>query len=123
MVELTEAFNEKTDGALRIIAMLDSMNYEFQYVRDDVASQYSEQELEEMYLSIMSNLISADDLSKIASYGGVDAQMIAISDKLAFFFPSSRYKAVFVSFDRTESFPVMEILDMVDEFPQLLGSD
>lgn len=115
MVDLVQTLRgiEETDP--RVIATLESLDFEIEFVRDDIADTYSDSELDNAYRLVMGNQVSADDFRNLIDADRFDAQSLFFDDIVVFLFPSERYEGVFASFDRTHPFPVDEILDVATD--------
>jgi hypothetical protein len=99
----------------RVVADLRNINFEIEYVRDDVEDLYSETDLEEAYQLIMSNQVTGDDFKRLVGRTRYNAQTLFFDDIVVFLFSSDRYEAVFASFDYDDDFPVNELVSRVAE--------
>ncbi|TKX56597.1 hypothetical protein EXE44_13910 [Halorubrum sp. SS7] len=113
MSDLVESLRAVDGAEARVIAHLGSLDFTIEYVRDDLASLYSDQDLESAYRLIMANQVSSDDFKQLIDES-IEAQTLFFENVVVFVFPSARYEAVFASFDRTEPFPVLDIIDAAD---------
>jgi hypothetical protein len=104
---------EETDP--RGIATVDPLDFEVEFVRDDIGDTHSDAELDNAYRRVMGNQVSADDFRNLIDADRFDAQTLFFDDIVVFLFPSERYEGVFASFDRTHPFPVDEILDVATD--------
>lgn len=118
MSDLVEAFR-RVDADLRILATLRPTSWEVEWTRADLAGAYDESDLEDAYRSLMAAQVSVDDFGKVGSFGAFLAQQYFFEEIVVFQFPSSRYEAVFASYDREDPFPVQEVLETRDEVPIL----
>ncbi len=94
----------------RVIAHLDALDFTIEYVRDDLRSVYSDTDLERAYRLIVASQVSGDDFKDLIGQA-FEAQTLFFEDVVVLVFPSARYEAVFASFDRHESFPVIDLVD------------
>lgn len=100
------------DGAdARVIAHLEALDFAVDYVRDDLESQYSKQELAEAYRVIMASQVSGDDFGDLIGRE-FEAQTLFFEDIVVFVFPSTRYEAIFASFDRDENVPITDLIEV-----------
>jgi len=99
----------------RVVADLKGTTWEVEFIRDDVAGSYSEDELEEAYQLIMANHVAGDDFKSLIGEGQFNAQTLFFEDIVAYFFPSKRYEGVFASFDYGGDFPVNELVSHVSD--------
>jgi hypothetical protein len=111
MVTLVGALREIESASLRTVATLESLDYEMRFVRDDLAGEYDPGDLDHAYQSMMANQVSTDDFGRVGDFGDIDAQLFFFERVVVFLFPSSRYEGVFCSFDRTDPFPVQQVID------------
>jgi hypothetical protein len=99
------------DGAdARVIAHLDSLDFTVEYIREDLESEYSDADLEEAYQLLMANQVTGDDFKDLINEE-FRAQTLFFENVVALVLPSARYEAVFASFDRTEPFPVIDLIE------------
>lgn len=99
-----------------MIARLESVDFELEYVRDDLEGEFSEETLEKAYQTVMGNLISSHDFTQIADGKGLESEVYVLETKIVCVFPSSRYEGYFVSFDRSDSLSILAINDVAREF-------
>lgn len=112
MTDLVESFREIAGVRVRVVATLETLDYEIAYGRPDL--EYTAETLDGAYRDLVANRLSADDFEKEVDLGALDAQTFLFEKAIVFLFPSSRYEAVFVSFDRTRPFPLFEVVDVAD---------
>jgi len=99
------------DGATaRVIAHLDALDFTIEYIREDLESEYSDQDLEEAYQLLMANQVTGDDFRDLIGEE-FQAQTLFFENVVALVVPSARYEAVFASFDRREPFPVIDLVE------------
>ncbi|KDS90911.1 hypothetical protein FK85_08440 [Halorubrum saccharovorum] len=99
------------DGAdARVIAHLDALDFTVEYVREDLESVYSDQDLEEAYQLLMANQVTGDDFKDLIEEE-FQAQTLFFENVVVLILPSARYEAVFASFDRREPFPVIDLIE------------
>jgi len=105
------------DGATaRVIAHLGALNFTVEYVRDDLESEYSDQDLEEAYQLLMANQVTGDDFTDLI--GEVfQVQTLFFENIVALVVPSARYEALFASFDRRDPFPVIDLVEAATSEP------
>lgn len=115
MSKTAEAIQNFEGGTPRVVADLQTVDFEIKYMRNDVKSLYTDVELDEAYKLIMGNLITSDDFKSLIGEEKCRAQTLFFDDVLVFIFPSERYQAVFASFDFDEDFPVNQLVQQVSE--------
>ena len=115
MTTVPEALEDVEGTSPRVIARLESLDFEIEYMRDDVEGRYSEAELEEAYRLIMANQITGDDFKELIGKGRYEAQTLFFEDVVVCLFPSERYEAVFASFDYDDDFPVIDLVRRATE--------
>jgi hypothetical protein len=115
MDDLVETLQQIDDVSLRVAAVLESLDYEIVFMRDDLADEYSRENLDQAYQSMMANQVASHDFSRATSLGSLDSQLFVFENVIVFLFPSSRYSGVFASYDRTESFPIQNVIDTVTD--------
>ena len=113
MSDLVERLRAVDGAEERVIAHLGSLDFTVEYVRDDLESRYSDQDLESADRLIMANQVTGDDFKQLIDES-FEAQTLFFENVVVFVLPSARYEAVFASFDRTEPFPVLGIIDAAD---------
>jgi hypothetical protein len=113
MSNLVESLRAVDGAEARVIAHLGSLDFTVEYVRDDLESRYSNQDLESAYRLIMANQVTGDDFKQLIDES-FEAQTLFFENVVVFVLPSARYEAVFASFDRTEPFPVLDLIDAAD---------
>lgn len=118
MSDLVEAFRS-VDADLRILATLRPTSWQVEWTRADLQGTYDESDLEDAYRSLMAAQVSVDDFGKVGSFGEFRAQQYVFEEIVVFQFPSSRYEAVFASYDREDPFPVQEVLETRADVPVL----
>lgn len=111
MEALIDAFRSVDGARLRVVATLESLDYEVEFVREDLKDSYSEPDFKRAYHSVLANQVSADDLGQIGGFGALDGQLFLFEEAVILLFPSSRYEGVFASFDRTRPFPLLDVVD------------
>ena len=115
MTTLVGALRGVEGTSLRTVAALESLDYEMRFVRDDLADAYDQEDLDRAYQSMMANQVSTDDFSRAIETGDIEAQLYFFEKVVVFLFPSSRYDGVFCSFDRTDPFPVQQVIDAAED--------
>jgi len=115
MTTLVGALRGVEGASLRTVAALESLDYEMRFVRDDLADAYDQEDLDRAYQSMMANQVSTDDFSRAIETGDIEAQLYFFEKVVVFLFPSSRYDGVFCSFDRTDPFPVQQVIDAAED--------
>jgi hypothetical protein len=111
--ELVETLRGIDGAEARVIASLGSLDFEVEYIREDVESRYSGGDLESAYRLIMANQVTGDEFKELIDEP-FEAQTLFFENVVVLVLPSARYEAVFASFDRTEPFPVIELIDAAD---------
>lgn len=123
MNTLVESFKEISSDKLRIVATLKDVDYEVEYVRSDLKGEYSQDDLNRAYQSMMANQVSSADFAKVGAFGELDSQIFFFEEIIVFLFPISRYAGVFVSYDRTEKsdqFPIRDVITTANDYPDIL---
>jgi len=113
MSTLVERLRDVDGAEARVIAHLGSLDFTVEYVREDLESRYSDQDLESAYRLIMANQVTGDDFKELIDES-FEAQTLFFENVVVLVLPSARYEAVFASFDRTEPFPVLDLIDAAD---------
>lgn len=124
MGTLVEPFKDIAGEELRVVAVLDSVDYEVAYFRTDLEDQYDETDLDRAYQSMMANQVSSADFAGVGAFGELNAQVLFFEEIVVFLFPTSRYSSVFVSFEREgteESFSIREVIRVASEHPEISG--
>ncbi|QLC35549.1 hypothetical protein EFA46_015060 (plasmid) [Halarchaeum sp. CBA1220] len=119
MGSFTDRMNEASDGNLRMVARLENVDFQLEYVRDDLEGKFSEDTLEEAYQTVMGNLVCSHDFTQIADGKGLESEVYILETKIVFIFPASRYEGYFVSFDRGDSVTVLGINNVAREFERI----
>lgn len=109
MEDYVEAFREF--GDLRMISTHNATRYEMEYVRADLEDAFTAEELNEAHRNLVANQASSDSFGQAVDHGDLQAQQFFFEDVIAFVFPSSRYDGYLVSYDRTGSIPVTEVVE------------
>lgn len=115
MSELVAPFQEVEGADLRIIAELDGVNYEIEYLRDDLEGLYNKDDLDTARQNIMANQVSSTDFGKVASLGDFTGQVLLFEEVIVFLFPTERYGGIFASYDRHDSLPIQEVITQATE--------
>jgi len=115
MPTIAEAVIDFDGPTPRVVADLQSVSFDIEYVRGDVADIYSDRDLEEAYQLVMSNQITGNDFKRLIGESRYNAQTLFFDDVIVFLFPSDRYDAVFASFDYDGAFPVNDLVSTVAE--------
>jgi len=113
MSDLVERLRAVDGAEARVVAHVGSLDFTVEYLRDDLESRYSDRDLESAYRLIMANQVTGDEFKQLIDEP-FEAQTLFFENVVAFVLPSARYEAVFASFDRTEPFPVLDIIDAAD---------
>lgn len=119
MRAFTDRIDEVSDGNLRMVARLESVDFELEYVRDDLQGKFSAETLEKAYQTVMGNMVSSHDFTQIADGKGLESEVFILETKIVFIFPASRYEGYFVSFDRADSVSILAINDVAREFDRI----
>jgi hypothetical protein len=122
MSDLVAMFREIEDAEVRVVATLGSLDYEIEFIRDDIEQLYSEAELDRAHKDLVANQVSADDFKQAVEIGDLDCQLFLYEETVVFLFPSSRYEGVFASFDRQKPFPLLEVAESASTIPHLSDS-
>lgn len=72
-------------------------------------------DLEQAYRTVVANQISSNDLSHVALSGELEASLLLFENILMLLFLSSRYEGIVVTYDRSEQFPVLEVVRTGEE--------
>jgi len=115
MSEIADAIWNFGEFRPRVVADLQSTTFEIQYIRDDVAGRYSDNDFDEAYQLIMAHTVTGDDFKALIGEGRFNAQTLFFEDIVVFFFPSQRYEGVFASFDYDGDLPVNELVTEISE--------
>jgi hypothetical protein len=118
MYDISDTIQNFEEYTPRVVADLQSLTWEIEFIRDDVEGSYSEADLDEAYKLIMANHVTGDDFKTLIGEGRFNAQTLFFDDIVGFIFPSKRYEGIFASFDYDESFPVNELVKRGSE-PQV----
>ena len=114
MTGIVDAVRDLDGAPTRIVAELGPMDFSIAYARDDVEGQYSEDDLEEAYRLMMAKQVAGEDFEEVIDRE-LDAQLLFFEDVVVFVKPTTRYRAVFASFDRHEDFPADDLLDIATD--------
>lgn len=114
MEETISAFQD-VDSELRLVMSMSQVNWELEYVRDDVDDVYSESDFETTYRKHMGNQISSDDIERTVDSDEFYGQAYLFEDILAFQFSIGRYESLLVSYDWDGSFPIDDVTTAVEE--------
>ena len=119
MTSHVEVFQNVEGAELRFVVALDTLEYTIEFVRDDLENAYSETDLDEAYRNLIANQLSGNDFKESLGIGDIECQILLTDVNIGFLFPSSRYKGIFVSFERQKSFPVLDVIDRASTIPHL----
>lgn len=119
MTDLVDEFLEVDEG-LRVLAKHRTTSYEIDYIRDDLQGQYSDSYLRDSYRSLMGNQATSADFGKEGVLGDLVAQQYVFENVIMFQLPAARYEGLFVSYDRTDDFPINAVLEKADRIQELL---
>jgi len=111
MSGVADALRDVDDADARVVAHLQSVDFTLDYIRDDIASEYSDRDLNEAYHLIMGHLVAGDNFKNLIGQTECHAQTLFFDDIVVFVLPSERYEAVFASFDRHEEFPTTDVIE------------
>lgn len=114
MGTLVGALQEVEATSLRTVATLESLDYEMRFIRDDLEDELDRGDLDHAYQSIIANQVSTDEFSQAVRTGDIEAQLFFFEKVIVFLFPASRYEGIFCSFDRSDPFPVQQVIDAVN---------
>ena len=114
MTTVPGALEDVEGTSPRVTARLESLDFDIEYIRDDVEGRYSEAELEEAYRLTMANQVTGDDFEELIGRGRYEAQTLFFEDVVCLF-PSERYEAVFASIDYDDDFPVTDLVRRATE--------
>ncbi len=113
MSDLVETLRAVDGAEARVIAHLDSLDFTVEYVREDLESLYSDRDLESAYRLIMANQVTGDEFKDLIGEA-FEAQTLFFENVVVLVLPSARYEALFASFDRTDPFPVNDLIAAAD---------
>lgn len=108
MAQIVDAVRNLEGAPTRVVAELGPVNFSIEYARDDVESQYSDDDLEEAYRLMMAKQVAGEDFEELIGRE-FEAQILFFEDIVILVKPSERYEAVFASFDRHDDFPATEL--------------
>lgn len=111
MSGVAETIREVDRADARVIAHLESFDFTLDYIRDDIASEYSDRDLDEAYHLIMGHLVAGDNFKNLIGEAACHAQALFFDEVVVLVLPSERYEAVFASFDRHDAFPTNEVIE------------
>ncbi|QZP37755.1 hypothetical protein [Halobaculum magnesiiphilum] len=119
MSTVSEAIQDFEGATPRVIADLESLDFEIRYMRDDVEDLYTDVELDEAYKLLMGQLVGSDDFKSLIGEQECRLQTLFYENVVVFIFPSDRYEAVLATFDYDGDFPVNQLLQQVSEVTEL----
>jgi hypothetical protein len=117
--DFIDRINKVSDDSLRMIARLESVDFELEFVREDLEGKFSEETLEKAYQTVMGNMVSSHDFTQIADGKGLESEVFILETKIVFIFPASRYEGYFISFDRDDAVSILAVNDAAREFEQI----
>lgn len=123
MADVVEELRSVGGGRVRVVALLESIDYEVLFTREDLRDTYSDEDLERAYRSLTASRLSASDFSQIGEFGDLDCQLFVFEEIVVFLVPSSRYEGLFVSLDREKPFPLLEIVETLGDAARRLADD
>lgn len=115
MSKVSEAILNFEGYTPRVVADLQSLDFEIKHMRDDVEPLYTDVELDEAYKLVIGNLVTNDEFKSLIGEQECKAQTLFFNEVIVCIFPSERYQAVFASFDYDEEFPVNQLIQQVSE--------
>lgn len=122
MSDLDDVFRDIEGAELRVVATLGSLDYEVEFIRDDIERLYDGTDFDRAHRDLVANQVSADDFKRAVEIGDLDCQLLLYEESVVFLFPSSRYEGIFASFDRQKPFPLLEVVDRASSIPHLSDS-
>lgn len=99
------------EDSLRIVASIDSLDYEIEYIRDDLEGGLSDDQFNKIYQSIVVEGLAGRDIGTVAGVGNQEAQIVLYEDVVLFIFPTEKYESVMVSTDRDGSTPIADVVE------------
>jgi|AntRauTorcE11898_2_1112593.scaffolds.fasta_scaffold04194_5 hypothetical protein len=114
MSTIVERLRNVDDADARLIARFEALDFEIEYIREDIESRYSDEDLDRAYRSIMANQISSDDF-KTAVGKEFEAQVLFLEGVVVLTLPSTRYDGSVASFDRHEELPINRLIDVASD--------
>jgi len=123
MKTFVDRMEQVSGGRLRMVVRLESVDFELEYVRDDLEGKFSDERLEKAYQAVMANMVSTQDFTRFADGRGLESEIYVLERKIVFVFPSSRYEGLFVSFDRDDSLSLLAINSAAREFDRVHADD
>lgn len=118
MAEFVEEFRD-VNAELRLLVTLTPTAWDIQYIADPLEELYSDRDFEESYRQMMANQVSSDNLSQVVQAGEFVGQVYVFENVVVYQFPSSRYEGVFVSYNRKDSFPALDIIETAEQIPAI----
>ncbi len=113
MESLIQDLQHIDGGELRVVIAMEGVEYDLEYVREDLQKTYTEEEFDRARNIIMANQVSSDDFSALGEFGDLRVQVLVYESVVLFIFATSRYDGMAVSFDRGGTFPISETIDTV----------
>lgn len=116
---LTEFLKERVGNHLRSVIFYDNNGGEVLYVRDDVADEYSENDIEEVVRDVRLEAVEKPHQESLYSHGPLNCTLRSFDDAVELHFPHDETSGTAVALDG-EVFPmhntfVSRCLDAMDE--------
>lgn len=98
--DLLAAAGDRVGDALRSVASYHEKEHELQYLRDDIAESYSEDEINEVFHELVLSGIGRDYLEGIFHAGRIECMILGFEEAVMFHFAADATSGRFVSIDR-----------------------
>lgn len=119
-VELSGFLEHKVDDYLRSVIHYEDYDYSVVYIRDDVAEQYSEGEVEDIAKELFWDSFSTPHQESLYPHGGLQCTIRCIESAVKMYFPHSERAGTAVAM---EAQAAEELYSFVGDCLTVIGSE
>lgn len=102
--ELVSALKDEVGDNLRSVSTYREDDFELHYMREDVASIYSEAEMDRVFDDLVLQGLGRDVLEEMFHAGEFECSMYGFEEAAMFHFVENGYSGLFVTFNRKTDF-------------------
>lgn len=107
---LVDALQDEAGLALRSVTYYDEESYEMLFLRDDVETIYSSEELDDVFNDLRLEGWGRERLKDLFNAGDLECSIYGFEDAMMFHFVTNDFTGVFLTYDRGATVDVEEFI-------------
>ena len=97
--ELVDVLKDELGGSLRAVGRYDKEGYDVLYIRDDVAEEFSEEDIEDIHHDMVLKGLGNQHIESLFNDEALECSIYQFEDSVRLHFVNDDYLGYYVSFD------------------------